>query len=134
MSKTPKCQHDGCSEPQAKGSQKYCKTHKAESRARMKLIFEQSRKEREERDGMFALIWEAAVEGGKKVATDDGKPGRVVVRPANCAFANFIVRNGYGRKDAGEKGVVINVDDLEAGKVMAREIRDHDVARCIALG
>lgn len=125
------CAETGCKDKTA-GESKYCKTHRAESRKRFKAMLEAQRVEREARNEMFALIWAAAVEGGTKVATATGKPGKVIVRPGNCAFANFVVKHGYGTKSPADQGVVIKVDDREAGQAMAAEIRNHDI-RCVAL-
>lgn len=132
MSKT-KTRCTKCAEPTV-GNSRYCVEHRRESRANFKLMMADQQAARDERNAMFDLIWQAAVEGAVKAATPNAAPGAVVVRPSNCAYANWLVKQGYGTVQPydGGKAVLVLTDDVVGAGAMANTIREHDI-RALAI-
>ena len=138
MNKTICAEEAGCKNPTA-GQSKYCKAHRAESRIRFKAMLKAQDAERAERDEMFALVWESAVEAGIKAcalvtvgASSKPAQGKVAIRPSNCAFANWVVRHGFGHKVDARKAVVVTLDDNNGTEAFAEEVRGADI-RCTTL-
>jgi hypothetical protein len=124
------CKIEGCGQ-QTAGQSKYCKAHRAESRKRFKEMVAQQAVEREERSERFAELWHRACEAGR-LAAEAAKPQMVVaidemsgetfdpfpicgfawinVSPGNCQFANWLKKNGFGRKAYGS-GVEVWIGD-----------------------
>jgi len=124
------CKVEGCGQKTA-GQSKYCKVHRAESRKRFKEMVAQQATEREERNGKFEELWKQACEAGyaagasanqQIVTAMDEISGQtyepfpicgfafVHVTPGNCAFANWLKKNGIGRK-AYSSGVEVWIGD-----------------------
>jgi len=124
------CKVEGCGQKTA-GQSKYCKVHRAESRKRFKEMVAQQAVEREERNGKFEELWKQACEAGR-MAAEAAKPkmvravdelsGQVYdpfpvcgfswikIRPANCAFANWLKKMGLARNSY-NGGVEISIAD-----------------------
>lgn len=111
-----------CDQPTV-GQSRYCRTHRAESRARFKEMVAEQAAERAVRYDNFAQIWEEANQAGLAAADaahptpivvqqhsnmlDDGSPvvkewvvpggvcgfAWVTVRPGNSSFARWTVKN-----------------------------------------
>lgn len=111
-----------CTKPTV-GKSQYCKEHRAESRRLWKERIQQQATEKAAREALFQQAWDAAVEAGLAAGekacpplysikdTLSGKVyadpielcgfGWVNVRPGNCAFANWLKREGHARKAYG---------------------------------
>lgn len=123
-----KCSIDNCNFEQAKNS-KYCSIHKKEARKNFFEIINKGKKERNERDNVFAKIFEQAHLAGMEAANNcrptpmvvqeiknqlddnskvtkewviaDGVCGFawVEIKPGNCAAANYMKRKILNKKN-----------------------------------
>jgi hypothetical protein len=107
------CEEEGCSErTQGRKSDpkvplKYCPTHTAASRQRMKQIFAAGKDEREARDQVFRVVLDTAMLAGTE-ALDATNPltsqraATLVLGPKNHRFVNYLRRINIGDDSAHE--------------------------------
>jgi len=126
-----KCKVESCDQ-QTAGQSKYCREHRVESRKRFKEMLAQQAVDHAERDNKFKELWKQACKAGYAAALTanqqiitamDEMTGQVfepfpicgfawiTIRPGNCAFANWLKKNNYGKTNSYSGGVQIWISD-----------------------
>jgi hypothetical protein len=97
------CRIEGCGQPICRGSHRYCKVHKAESRARFKALLEAQRIERAAKVKAHEALYASAHAAGLSAPAGTGIKARVIIRPAGSSFARWIKAkmNAYAHEHGG---------------------------------
>lgn len=118
------CKIEGCGKDTT-GKSKYCREHRDIASKKFKEMLGKNAELKAKREVEFAELWRKACEAGKDSASKAkvqlvsvGGPafpvcgfGWVQVTPGNSAFANWLKKNGYARKDSYAGGVCIWIND-----------------------
>lgn len=122
------CEAPGCTERTKRrldgDPRKYCATHSAESRERMKGIFAAAKEEREQRDALYRTVAQLAMQEGLKAAESANAlavpVSRTLVFQPNRKFSNFLVRDGLGTETP--EGVVIHFPAVRGSREQAQAV------------
>ena len=153
-----KCAKAECNQ-ETSGKSKYCQEHKREARERFYQMIQEKYQEKDQREADYQRIYQEAYEAGRQAGNGHApQPMTVIdkqtaqqwyVSEGMCGFAwiivkdrkfgNWLVKNGYGRRDSYNHGVNIWISEysqsyerkVEHARAMAH-VFDKNMIRCYA--